>query len=244
MAFPLVTGLALGRPSFPGLGLAVAAVAFFLAYEPLAILQGVRGPRLKAQEQDRARTRAAVLLGVGILMGGLGAAGAWGRIWPILLYPAGPLLLLLPLFLLGRHKSLVGELLVVTAFATLVLPLGAASGADRGRLISAAFVWWASFSLGTLEVHAIKARHKNTQRSRWTRWGSPAASAATVCICCALAASGGSPYAWPALALLPPAVGILGLSFIRVHPRHLKRVGWTLVGANTIALILLILASG
>ena len=36
------------------------------------------------------------------------------------------------------------------------------------------------------------------------------------------------------------ALAIFFLSLSRVHPRHLKRVGWTLVGANTLTLVLLL----
>jgi len=140
----------------------------------------------------------------------------------------------------GRQKTLAGELLALTAFSTLVLPLAAASGADPALAGWAASVWWVSFSLGTLEVHAIKARHKNTQRSRWTRWGSPVASAAVVAGCLIGVFTQGQAFGVPALALLPPAAGVLILGLIRVHPRHLKRVGWTLVGANTLALVLLL----
>jgi hypothetical protein len=43
LAFPLVTGLGLATPSLPAVALALAAVAFFLANEPVAILLGTRG---------------------------------------------------------------------------------------------------------------------------------------------------------------------------------------------------------
>ena len=129
---------------------------------------------------------------------------------------------------------------MITAFSTLVLPLAAACGADPTRAGWAAAVWWGSFSLGTLEVHAIKARHKDTGRSRWTLRGSPLASASVVALCLVgilvLREEAGS----PALALLVPAASILILGFLRIHPRHLKRVGWTLVGANSLALLLLL----
>ncbi len=242
LAFPLATGLALSPPTLSALGLALGTIAFFLAHEPLAILLGARGPRLQAQETGRARGRVAFLLGAGVLFGGLGVAGAGPLLWPSLLYPAGALLLLLPLVFLGHQKTMVGEILVLTVFATLVFPLGAASGAEFGRMTSAVVVWWGSFFLGTLEVHAIKARHKTNRRSQWTRWGSPTASTATVLLCSGLAFFGGGSYRWPASALLLPALEILVLSILRVHPKHLKRVGWTLVGTNIVVLIILLVS--
>ena len=123
-----------------------------------------------------------------------------------------------------------------------------------------------SFALGTLEVHAIKARHKDRGRSRWTRWASPLASSlalaagvmllrhGTVGISRASVAlmsgpragqdpllTGLAPQITPAAqALLVPTAALLVLSLIRVHPRHLKRVGWTLVAANSVALVVLL----
>ena len=179
-----------------------------------------------------------------LLIGGLIlAAVSWrmseGRISPGLLLPLTSAILLVPLVLSGRQKTVAGEILVITAFSTLVLPLAAACGADPTRAGWAAAVWWGSFSLGTLEVHAIKARHKDTGRSRWTLWGSPVASASVVALCLVgvlvLREEAGS----PALALLFPAASILILGFLRIHPRRLKRVGWMLVAANLVALAIL-----
>jgi hypothetical protein len=246
-------------------------VALFLANEPLAVLLGARGKRLKDQLGARARRRGTTLLGVGILLGFAGILGAGSSVWPVVLVPALAGILLVPMVLAGRHKSVVGELLVVTAFTTLLLPLAAASGADRGRAVAAVGVWWLSFALGTLEVHAIKARHKNTERSAWTRWASPSVSGLTVLSALGavfglfgsffgsghpgdgpLASAPGTGGGWgwisegapylghSALAVLPPALAILVLSLVRVHPKHLKRVGWTLVGANSLALAILL----
>jgi hypothetical protein len=244
LAFPLLTGLCLAPPSPAGLALAGAALVFFLVHEPLAVLMGIRGQRLKSQLQNRARTRAASLLVTGLVLAEVSWWGAGGRIWPSLLFPALPAVLLIPLVLSGRQKTLAGELLVITVFSTLVLPLAAASGADPARAAWAALVWWVSFFLGTLEVHAIKARHKHTPRSRWTRWGSPVASAAVAAVALVGGGSMGEVDRWPVFALLPPAVGVLALGFVRVHPRHLKRVGWTLVGANALVLFFLLWRPG
>lgn len=268
LAFPLITGLALAPPSAAALALGGAAVALFLANEPVAILLGARGRRLKGETADRARSRFAFLLGGATGLGLLGIWRAGQEIWPEVLFPAAAAFLLIPLVFQGRQKTLSGEFLVITAFATLPLPLAAASGADPARALAATGVWWISFALGTLEVHAIKARLKDTAKTQWTRWGSPVAAAATVTLGLWLALGQASPllrrwsdtftdgastglaaqWAYEAMrvippaavAILPPALAILVLSLIRVHPRRLKRVGWTLVGGNTLALVLLL----
>jgi hypothetical protein len=242
LAFPLITGLALAVPSLSALALGGAAVLLFLLNEPVAILLGSRGKRLKDQLGDQATQRASFLLGGAT---GLGLLGLWNGgtdIWPELAYPMAAGALLIPLLLRGTQKSIFGEFVVVTAFATLLLPLAAASGADPQRAAAAAGVWWLSFALGTLEVHAIKARLKEKAKNQWTRWGSPLA--AGLVVTGALAATlGFSPtpeMAGPAAALLTPALAIFALSLLRVHPKRLKRVGWTLVGANSVALVLLL----
>lgn len=245
LAFPMVTGLALAAPSFAALALGAAAVVFFLANEPATILLGGRGKRLQDQLGSEARKRAILLLGSGVILGTMGAAGGGARIWHELLFPVLAGALLIPLVLAGRQKTLLGEFLVITAFSTLILPLAAASGADPNRAQLAAGVWWISFALATLEVHAIKARNRSTARSRWTRWSSSVASALGVGGSGALALGWWDP-AWAGtpvnagLALLPPAVAVLGISLLPVHPRHLKRVGWSLVGANALALAVLL----
>lgn len=268
LAFPLTTGLALTPPSPAALALGASAVCLFLANEPLSILLKTRGARLKEQQGARARVRAGILLGSGSAFGALGLAMGWPAVWPLVLVPALAGLLLVPMALTGRQKSLPGEFLVLTVFSTLVPPLAVASGADPIRPVLAAGVWWISFGLGTVEVHAVKARIRKTARSQWTRWASPLAAGATVAAAMWVAlgqagpllrgaaqASSGfpGPFAgsvWAselprllppaAAALLPPALAIFVLSLIRVHPRHLKRVGWTLVAVNFLTLILLL----
>jgi hypothetical protein len=268
LAFPLITGLVLAGLSPTSLALGGAAVCLFLANEPLAILLGVRGRRLQDQAGGRARIRARTLLAAGCILGATGMILGWPEVWPWVLFPALAGLLLVPLALAGRQKSLSGEILALTAFSTLVLPLGVPSGVDPLRAALATGVWWISFALGTLEVHAIKARIKVTARHRWTIWGAPVAAGTTMtgALWLALGQAGPVLQEWASgsgdagmgladpswvselvrllppngAALLPPAVAIFLLSLLREHPRHLKRVGWTLVAVNVLTLVLLL----
>lgn len=81
------------------------------------------------------------------------------------LLPIFAFLLLVLGVLLGRQKTLPGELLVITAFTTLILPMAAASGVDPTRAALASAVWWLSFGLAALEVRAIKVRHRRRAAS-------------------------------------------------------------------------------
>ncbi len=268
LAFPLATGLILSGLAWPSLALAAAAVSFFLANEPLAILLGARGQRLRDQLEARARVRGGILLILGVLLGVGGLVGSGSEAWPSILLPSGAALLLVPVVLAGKQKTVPGELLVATAFTTLLLPLALPWGAQPMRVVLAAAVWWVSFALGTLEVHAIKARHKKKARNRWAPWVSPVASGLVLGAALWMAlgqaapvlrawgpgggmeAGAGGAWGWvpeatrllppAAAAILPPALAIFVLSLLKVHPRHLKRVGWTLIGANTLTLVLLL----
>jgi len=242
LAFPLVTGLGLAAPSFPSMALGTAAVFFFLAHEPLAVVLGARGTRIRDQLGARARTRGKLLLGCGLILGAAGILSAGPAVWPWILAPLSAGGLLVPLVLAGRQKSFLGEMTVVTAFSALPLPLAVASGVPPGTACFAGGVWWGSFILGTLEVHAIKVRHKDRGRSSWTRWASPWAAGLTAAgaLGLVLAGRGLVPVPW-ALAVFPPAAAVFVLSLLRVHPRSLKRVGWLLVGANCLSLLVLLL---
>ncbi len=240
LAFPLISGLALAPPTLATWAVAAAACALFLVHEPVAILSGLRGARLQGEEAGRAWTRTVLLSVVGLAAGAVGVSAAGGVLWPDLAFPLLPLLPLVPLVVLGKQKSLAGEILVITVFAALVFPLGATSGAATGTVLGAASVWWGSYFLGTLEVHAIKAVHKGAKRSRWTRWGSPFAAVVTLLLCGAALIGGEANVKGPALALVPPGLVVLTLSTRRVHPRYLKRIGWTLVVTNTLSLIILL----
>jgi len=242
LAFPLVTGLIWAVPTVSTLSLALASVAFFLANESAAILLGARGKRLKEQEGPRARVWGSILLATGCFLGVVAVVTGWLAVWPVVLLPAVAGALLVPLVIAGRHKTLIGEFLVITAFTTLLLPMGAASGVDPTRAALTAGVWWISFGLGTVAVHSIKARHKGKERAGWLRWASSLTSGTVVAGALALAlGQGGVPaLAGPVAALIPPSLAIFGLSLVRVHPKHLKRVGWSLVAANTLALVLLL----
>ena len=177
----------------------------------------------------------------------------WPAVWPWIMLPLSAGLLLVPTVLTGRQKTLPGEFLVITAFTTLILPMSAASGVDptRAALASAvdptraalaSAVWWVSFGLGTLKVRAIKARHKGKAGSEWTQWVPQLTSGMAVAgvVFLALGMGGYPVAAGPAAALLPPVLATFVLSLFRVHPKYLKRVGWILVAANSLTLVLLL----
>ena len=239
LGFPVLTGLTVGAPTVAALALAGAAVTLFLAHEPVAVLTGMRGERLRTTAEGPARTRATALVVLGLLLGvvGVGLAGRDARLATLLPTAAG--VALVPWVLRRQQKTFIGELVVIVAFAATVVPISLAVGASWRFAWTAGVVWCASFALGTLAVHALKLRHKHGPAAGWVT-----ASSLVLAVGIAVAAVAGTllgrVQAPIGAAVLPPAALAIALAAFPVHPRRLKRVGWSLVAANTVTWICLL----
>ena len=174
----------------------------------------------------------ALLVGVGALVAAVPVA-RW-----LALVPAGLAALLIPLVAVRRVKSLAGETVVAGALAGMHLPVAAGGGVAGLALWGPALVWFAGFFAATLAVHAIKARQK--QRGGWIVAAAHAVPAVAVVAALVLGLTEPGLRLW-ALALAVPVLAVLAVNVARVHPRALKRVGWTLVGADALTLVLLAL---
>jgi hypothetical protein len=239
LAFPLLTAFLLAGVTAAGLCFAVAVVAWFLVREPFAVLQGVRGRRLEAALGGPAR-RAALLLG---LLGAIGAAGgmlaAPAAARAGAMFPAACAVVLAPALLRGRPKTLGAELVVALALSGMMLPIGLSGTLAPAAGVRAAAVWAVSFVLATLAVHAIKARAKPELGAAWTIPLTPVLAVIVAVVGIGGAAVGWWP--WPlGLAATPAALLVTVALAGRTHPRRLKRVGWSLVGANLVTLALLL----
>ena len=238
LAFPLLSGLIVGGPTLAGGALALAVVCVFLAYEPVAVLLGVRGVRLRQERSSDARRQLTLFVPGALVLGGAALLLAPAPARLLVLVPAGLALPLAPLVVARRVKTFAGETVTAAALAAMHLPIAASAGASGVTLWGPALVWFVAFFLATLAVHAIKARQK--QRDRWLRvlalWSTVAVGVATLALAVDLA-----PLRLPALALALPLGAILAVNLTRVHPRALKRVGWILVASDVAALGLLAL---
>ncbi len=236
LAFPLLSGLIVGGATLPGVALALAVVCVFLAYEPVAVLLGVRGVRLQREQDGAARRQLALFAPAALGLAAFALVAAPPRARVLVLVPAALAALVAALLPARRVKTLAGETLTAAAFAAMHLPIAAAAGTVGVALWGPALVWLLAFFLATLAVHAIKARQK--QRDRWlgviAAGSTVVAGAAVVAVAIALA-----PLRLPAFALAVPLGAVLVVNLARVHPRALKRVGWMLVASDVAALALL-----
>ena len=240
LGFPLITGIVYAGGDPGAVAFAVAAVALFLAHEPLAVLTGTRGARLQGQLRRPARRRILFLAGAAAA-GGIAAIGlAPPQAWLAAAVPGGLALLLLPMLGTRRIKSVPAEMTVAAAFSSSVLPLALCGPATPAEAAVAAAVWFAAVVPAIFAVHAIKVNQKGKAEGRWTLATAPAAAAAVIVVAVGAALLGG-PVFRDALAVLPPATASLIVGLNLPHARHLKRVGWTMVAADTLTLVLLLI---
>jgi hypothetical protein len=239
LGFPLVTGLVYSGGHPGAVAFAVTAVALFLAHEPLAVLMGMRGVRLRDALVGPSRRRLWLVTGIA---GGALVAAVWvapGRAWQGAVVPAVLGLGLVPLFFTHRIKTMAGEALVAAALSATVLPLALSGTVSWAVAWVAAAVWLGAALPAIASVHAVKASHKGRPRARWLVPVAPGLALLVAMLGVIVA------LVWPspgvrAVAALPPALAVLGVAMIRPHPRHLKRIGWTMVAANAGALLLLL----
>jgi len=155
------------------------------------------------------------------------------------LVPAALGALLLPFVFAKRLKSLRGELIAVAAFASLHLPLGAASGLEGPALWGPPIVWLASFAAGTFAVHAIKARQQHRDPGI-VRAGT--AFSVVLVMAAAGIAIARPDLRWLGVAAIVPCAAAMAVNFMPIRTKALKTLGWSLVAANLVALVVLAFA--
>lgn len=239
IAFPLVTALALGTPGLAPALLVLAIAAVFLAHEPVLVLTGARGGRAEREYGPKARRRLAFLLAFGMVAGG---AGLWLASREARLSASIPLALgglLAPLTFTRREKTMVGELLVAIALPATMIPVAVAGGVEFRVALSAAAVWAIVFALGTITVRGIIARAKRSSDPGWIPVLAPVLSASAIAVAVWLAVIGRLPPL-VAVAVIPTALVALAFGTLGVHPRNLRRMGWSLVVSNLAVLAALV----
>ena len=239
--FPLLTALALGDGSAAQFYWAAAALAVFVGHEPLLILAGERGRRSHADLGGHAQKFAGSLFVVALVAGLLGWWHAPQSARLAVTFPLGLAIFLLLLIIYHREKTLPGELLVSLTFSTMLIPVALAGGVALRAALIASAVWGAIFILGTMMVRAVIANAKKATHSRWPVYTSQGLSLAVIAASFIVLLTDALP-ALVAVAILPAALITFACSFMGVHPRHLRTLGWSLVGSNLFALAALVIA--
>jgi hypothetical protein len=219
---------------------ALAGLLLFLAHEPLAVVSGTRGARRRQSTGPRAWRRFVLLAAGALAIGGCGILLGGPEVSKAVLVPLAPAAAVTPWLVRGRQKSLLAEILIVAAFACTTVPLVVAGGGSWRFGWHTTGVWFVSFGLGTVAVHGLKLYHKGRPGGRRLRIGVLMLGGTVWMLGLLAAAEGHVPLLVPA-SVVPPVVVACVVSVVYVHPRRLTTVGWSLVSANTITMICLLL---
>ncbi|MFW2388427.1 MAG: YwiC-like family protein [Polyangiales bacterium] len=241
LLFPIVTVLLGGAPTTTTWLFAIAAIAAFLANEPLLVLFGQRGTRIQREDSDRARR---ALLVFALIAIGCGVAGLLITSRPVQYSVIGPLLLGVLLVLLavqGLERSMFGEALAATTLSSIAIPLGLSAGLGLGVSLAIASIWMVTSLLGTAVVRLTVARTKaktdqDRQRVSFKR-------GLLVFVCLAVLAVGAAALFGSRTgslifaAAIPVALVVLAMAIFPPTARRLRLLGWSLVAANLCTLI-------
>lgn len=238
LALPLVASLAGGRPNLAALSFGAAGVLAFIAHEPLLVLVGQRGERARRDDGARARRRLGWLGVCTLALGALGLILAptialWMTLLPIALG-----VVVAGLIRARIEKTAAGEMLVAAALSSVGLLASVAAGAPLVFALAAWGGWCVAFASMTMSVRIIVA---NARRAipTFRRVAIPVLLAPASVAIWAL----GLVPVFMVVAFLPTLILALALAIKPPSPRHLRRVGWTIVGATSFAAMMLIIGS-
>ena len=241
LLFPIAAVFLGGQPTTSTWLLAIGAIAAFLANEPLLVLVGQRGTRMKREEGDRAKRAllifTVVALGAGIA--GLVLAPRAAQVSVLLPLLMGGTLIMLAVQ--GLERSMFGEALAAAALSSVAVPLGLSAGLDATAALAVALIWAVTALLGTSVVRLTVARTKakTPNELRAVR----AKRTALIIVCLVVIAVGvAAPFGtttglWVLAAAVPVALTVLVMAALQPTARRLRLLGWSLVAANLVALI-------
>jgi hypothetical protein len=233
LAIPMIAALAVGGTSQAGWCIVLAAVAGFFAHEPLLIILGHRGRRVY-HANPRAKPLLAVLLGVMLISSGVAFAwsGFAGRVAVVAcLLAAG---IIFSIALLGKHRTLAGQLCGVAGLSAPCLPILLAGGVDVWPAVEFWLTWLIGFSCTTVAVRGVIAVQKCQPTDlMWI---------VLIALSLLVAINALGPLDL-ALATLP-MIAISWYLMLRPPPtKYLKRVGWSLVAGTAVTALLVITLS-
>lgn len=105
--------------------------------------------------------------------------------------------------------------------------------------VTASAIWGVIFSLGTFTVRAVIAGVKRSANPGRPSYALVALSLAVIAAVFLVSIMNTLPKLAVA-AVLPSAFIALACNLLRVHPRHLRTMGWSMVASNVIAFVALL----
>lgn len=239
--FPLATALLLGNRATAAWAAALAALAGYLGHEAFAVVLGQRGARAR-REGGRPAILSLALFG-GVAVAGLVTAwivADWRtRLWLVL--PLVLSVLAVGVAWAGRERSTGGESLAGAALASWGVPVAIAGGVPPGAACATWAVWVVSFVASTLAVRGVIA--KNTRRNpRPLQLASILVCIVAMVVAAAATFVTGVSRVQRVLCLVPTVTSVVFLLVAEIPARRLRAVGWTLIVASAVTMVVLVLA--
>jgi hypothetical protein len=239
LGFPIATALGAGHVSLSALALTSGFVAAFLAHESLLVLLGARGTRAR-REQKSAAIRDGTCLAIAAVVGISVGVALNPSVHPgALAVPAVCAAIVVALALGHFEKTTFGEMFVALTCASCAVPVGMAAGLPTRSAVAI----WAAMTLGywaaTAAVRGTIAVHRREPQAAIRVSGVLLALAGAPLLF--IASQGLALRATIWIATVPLSLLSLAVLIAPPHARHLRRVGWALIAASTVASVLLII---
>jgi hypothetical protein len=242
LLLPLATSLAISDVQVSSILTATAALAAFVAHEPLVVLLGDRGARARREHGRRAISWLGVSGGLAIAAGLAAVAWAPPQVRWLFAVPLAPAAVLAALLVTGREKSAIGEIASAIAFASVSVPIIAVAASSPLRGFVVAFTFACLFIVSTLGVRIVVLRTRgggNPSAVRATRI-QLAAALVVIAIGIPVAALWEATMGLAALAILPGVAVAVTLAFRPPSARRLRTVGWTLLSTTAFLAVTLV----
>lgn len=244
LLLPLATALAIADIRVSAILTALAAIAAFVAHEPLVVLLGGRGVRARQERRGQAEAWLAVSGGVAVLAGLAAVASASADMRWLFAVPLALATALALLLLSGREKSTAGEITSALAFASVSLPIIGIDTASPRLGFVVAFTFACLFIVSTLGVRIVVLRTRrggDPHAVRVTRLQVAAALVVTA-IGIPLIAWSEAGTGFAAMAVLPGIAVATTLAFRPPPASRLRTVGWTLLSTTAFLAVALVAA--
>lgn len=238
LGFPLATALAAGGLTWPAVAFAVAAIAIFVAHEPLLVLLGDRGARARRMLARGAWQTMGVslLLAAGTGVPAVFALAPDARWW--LALPLALAALSLTLALAGIEKTAFGESTAVAALASASVPVALGGHVSLPYALAIFAVFTVGLVVTTLSVRVVAHRLRRRASSS-ERAVAVACSSLTIAVSIGLASARVVGACVP-LALAPLALPSLAIGLFPPNPRRLRTLGWCLVAGSLLTAAVLV----
>jgi hypothetical protein len=226
---PLTLALALSNGGAVAILLTLAAILAFVANEPLLVLLGHRGKRLREQASSRAVGMLAILAPLVVVIGVVALVLATASTRLVAVLVGLPAALLVGLGVAKKQRSLFGEAVAVIALTGAAAPVAVAGGTSVPDALALWGAWALGFGCSTIVVHRVIERGKGRRGL-----ADVALAFLFLCIACAAWIATRKLYAFHVALPLTSAAAIV--SWISPRPAKLRAIGFAMLGASLIAI--------